>query len=337
MTAEPSPWDVNLVATIVPEASFLVQVGGRGVSVQVGGVAGQIKGSHMALFSAVRSELPALAGNYRWIPGTRGSNPDAAWPPLGARVEFDHSLSCQVVDDDGAESSSNELITVTIRYEQYAATSGFSRRVVFSHNCSGALLIQQNNVAYFNLIENGHVELESDTESSLTKSVHLVDNSSSIGFVKVLVQVPYSSGEGAVGLASGQSFEGYLLAEIWHSTPEWDPSALGGVDRYARETARFWRLVAPQIEQMVVYVQGICVGGNKTYPPTLNDGTVGYWCYDDEGTEGMQLLIDQTKEMKTDMLVFGQNMNQVRDPVAHSHLPHTTHTNPAFLCSPGGR
>jgi hypothetical protein len=103
---------------------------------------------------------------------------------------------------------------------------------------------------------------------------------------------------------------------------------LGGVDRYARETARFWRLVAPQIEQMVVYVQGICVGGNKTYPPTLNDGTVGYWCYDDEGTEGMQLLIDQTKEMKTDMLVFGQNMNQVRGPRRSSLTPisHTPHT-----------
>ena len=50
---------------------------------------------------------------------------------------------------------------------------------------------------------------------------------------------------------------------------------------------------------------------------------MGYWCYDDEGTEGMQLLIDQTKEMKTDMLVFGQNMNQVRDP--RRSLPSPTH------------
>ena len=39
---------------------------------------------------------------------------------------------------------------------------------------------------------------------------------------------------------------------------------------------------------------------------TPSAGTVGYWCYDDEGTKGMELLIDQTKEMKTDMLVFGQ-------------------------------
>lgn len=62
--------------------------------------------------------------------------------------------------------------------------------------------------------------------------------------------------------------------------------ALGGVDRYARESARFSRLVTPQIEQMVVYVQGICVGGNKVPPADGNAGTAGYWCYDDEGTAG---------------------------------------------------
>jgi hypothetical protein len=68
-------------------------------------------------------------------------------------------------------------------------------------------------------------------------------------------------------------------------------------------------LVTPQIEQMVVYVQGICVGGTKVYPADGNDETVGYWCYDDEGTRGMELLIDQAKEMEADMVVWGQNMN----------------------------
>ena len=111
-------------------------------------------------------------------------------------------------------------------------------------------------------------------------------------------------------LGPGQSFQSYLLAEIFHSSAEWDPKALGGVDRYARESARFWRLVTPQIEQMVVYVQGICVGGNKLYPEDGSDGSVGYWCYDQEGTQGMERLIDQTKEMKVDLLVFGQNLNQ---------------------------
>ena len=56
---------------------------------------------------------------------------------------------------------------------------------------------------------------------------------------------------------------------------------------------------------MIVYVQGICTGGNDVYPADGNDGTVGYWCYDDEGTEGIKFLIDQTKEMAADMLVFG--------------------------------
>ena len=46
------------------------------------------------------------------------------------------------------------------------------------------------------------------------------------------------------------------------------------------------------------------------FPADGEDGTVGYWCYDDEGTAGIKQLIDQSKEMETDMIVFGQNMNQ---------------------------
>ena len=78
----------NLVTTVAPEASLTI----NGVPVQVGGVAGQIKGSHMALFRSVRTDLPAVAGGYAWIPGVRGSNPNAAWPPRGSRVEFDHEV-----------------------------------------------------------------------------------------------------------------------------------------------------------------------------------------------------------------------------------------------------
>ena len=48
----------NLVRTVVPEASFTV----NGVPVQVGGLAGQIAGARMALFSTVRSGLSAVAG-----------------------------------------------------------------------------------------------------------------------------------------------------------------------------------------------------------------------------------------------------------------------------------
>jgi hypothetical protein len=305
----------SLVTTVVPEASFTI----NGVPVQVGGVAGQIKDSHLAVFSSVRSGLPAVAGEYTWIPGTRGSNPSAAWPPKGSRVEFDHVLPCEAIYIDGTAKlksksglsspaipmGANEWITVTVPYEQYDGTSGFSRRVVVSHNCSGApLLVTDVNAAYLVLVADGYVEFQSDSEASLTKSAHLADGTRS----KVLT--PYSVGEGAIGLTRDQKYQSYLVAEIFHSTSQWDPGALGGVDRYARESARFWRLVTPQIEQMVVYVQGICVGGNKEYPPVGSDRVVGYWCYDDEGTEGMQLLIDQTKEMDIDMLVFGQNMNQ---------------------------
>lgn len=293
----------QLVTAAVPEATLTI----NNVSVQVGGVPGQIKDAAMALFSAVRSGLPAAAGEYTWIPGTRGSNPNAAWPPKGSRVEFDHALQCGTVNAtaNATATGAHEWILVTVPYEQYDGTSGFSRRVVVSHNCSGApLIITDINVAYLALVDDGYVEFQSDTEASLTRSTPLADGTRS------KAATPYASGEGVVGLASGQSYQSYLVAEIVHSAPQWDPDALGGVDRYARETARFSRVVTPQIEQMVVYVQGICVGGNEKYPADGNDGTVGYWCYDDEGTQGMELLIDQAKEMEADLLVWGQNMNQ---------------------------
>ena len=57
----------NLVASVAPEASLTI----NGVVVQVGGLPGQVRDSSQAMFSAVRS------GGYAWVPGTRGSNPDA--------------------------------------------------------------------------------------------------------------------------------------------------------------------------------------------------------------------------------------------------------------------
>jgi hypothetical protein len=126
----------NLVRTVVPEASFTV----NGVPVQVGGLAGQIAGARMALFSTVRSGLSAVAGGYTWVAGVRGSNPNAAWPPQGSRTEFVHELSCRAMGAAAASSSGGgsdgEWITVTVSYEQYKGTSGFSRSVAVAHNCS---------------------------------------------------------------------------------------------------------------------------------------------------------------------------------------------------------
>ena len=196
--------------------------------------------------------------------------------------------------------------------------------------------------AYLALVDDGHVEYQRDTEAALSRTQLLADGT------RPVVQSPYSQGEGAVGLASGETYQSYLSAEIFHSSSQWNPNvrtnavrlprvvrvgtrthsytrththallhthasthsytrthvhtltytllhtharrwwwwrwrtvvawsnlfgnrnplwtcalpkALGGVDRYARESARFSRVVTPQIEQMVVYVQGICVGG----------------------------------------------------------------------------
>ena len=288
----------HMVAAVAPEAALRI----NNVSVQVGGLPGQVENARMALFSAVRAGLPASAGGFTWIPGTRGSNPNAAWPPKGSRAEFDHAVRCSAVNASTREDDG--WVIITVLYEQYDGTSGFSRRVAVGHNCSGApLLVDGMNVAYLSLVADGYVEFQSDTEASITRSMHLADG------VRCKVETPYSSGEGFAGLAAGQRYQSYLMAEIVHSTPQWDPNALGGVDRYARETTRFQRLVTPQIEQMVVYVQGICVGGNRVYPGDGNDATVGYWCYDDEGSVGMKRLIDEAKELETDMIVWGQNMN----------------------------
>jgi hypothetical protein len=291
----------RLVDAVVPEASFTV----NGVAVQLGGLAGQIEGAHIASFSAVRSGLPAAAGEFSWIPGVRGSNPNAAWPPKGSRVEFDHALACATVhaDGSGVSGGGDEWMIMTVPYEQYEGTSGFSRRVTLTHNCTGApLKIANICVAYLGLIELGYVEFVTDSEAGSARSTRLADGT------RPEAMEAWSGWGQTLGV--GESYRSFLVAEIFHSTARVDPAALGGVDRYARESARFWRLVTPQIEQMIVYVQGICTGGNDVYPADGNDGTVGYWCYDDEGTEGIKFLIDQTKEMAADMLVFGQNMNQ---------------------------
>ena len=304
----------SIVATVVPEASFTINE----VPVQVGGLAGQVPGARMARFHAARPGLTAVAGGYAWIPGVRGSNPDASWPPKGTRTEFDHVLPCAAFANPGhagagagagvaaaARAGTGRVVVVTVPYEQYDGTSGFSRRVVVAHNCSGGapLRVAGLHGVYLALVDDGHVELQSDTEASIMRPVPLADGT------RAAALVPYDRHAESVGLASGDVYQSYLMAEIFHSTAGWDPAALGGVDRYARESARFWRLVTPQIEQMVVYVQGICTGGNKERPGDGQDGSVGYWCYDDEGTAGIELLIDQAKEMGADMLVFGQNMN----------------------------
>ena len=299
---------LNLVTTVVPEASLFI----NNKLVQVGGIAAQLTGAVVASF---RGQWPrsssAVAGAFLWVPGTRGSNPNAPWPPHGSRVEFDHIVPCASIDDAEAvndDDVAEALITITIAYEQYRGTSGFVRRVIVAHNCTANINVTDISTAYLSLRNNGHVEFTSDSEASLTRPIPPLGDGT-----RPKTQVPYSPhGEGLIGLlpAPQQRYESYLLAEIYHASAAIDATALGGVDRYARESARFWRLVTPQIEQMIVYVQGICTGGNIKYPADGNDGTVGYWCYDEEGTDGIKRLIDETKEMEADMLVFGQNMNQ---------------------------
>lgn len=55
-----------------------------------------------------------------------------------------------------ANANANEWITITIPYEQYDGTSGFSRRVIVKHNCSGPpLLIMDVTPAYMALVNDG--------------------------------------------------------------------------------------------------------------------------------------------------------------------------------------
>ena len=118
----------------LPESLFSA----NGVDVVVGG-AGPTTASDTrprARFAGVRTGGAVRAGGFHHVPGARGSNPNTAWPPKGAHVEFDHALPC---GDVGAGTGGTVVATVVM--ELYDETASFGRRVKLAHNCSEPLYI----------------------------------------------------------------------------------------------------------------------------------------------------------------------------------------------------
>jgi len=199
----------NILLVPAPESNFVA----NNISIQVGGNAHQIKDSVLAQFSTVRSDLSPVAGGFAFIPGIRRSNPNANWPPKGNRVEFDHVVSCDAIN----AGSADEILTVTIVYEQYVDTSGFSRRVAFMHNCSTSTVdLSEINVASVATQQDqvGIVEYNCDTFSGQVFRATLSD-----GTVTTNMGIQYGSNHNKVGLQAGEHYESFLATEVIHSYP----------------------------------------------------------------------------------------------------------------------
>ena len=62
------------------------------------------------------------------------------------------------------------------------------------------------------------------------------------------------------------------------------------------------RVLSPQTEQTPIKVNGFCTGGVRTRPADGVLGSVGLWCYDDEGAAGIKALVAQCAEAGVDQV-----------------------------------
>ena len=69
------------------------------------------------------------------MPGSRGTNPNTAWPPRGVAVELDNVVDCASV------AAGEGTLTVTLALELYDETSAFGRRIKMLHNCTSSLYV----------------------------------------------------------------------------------------------------------------------------------------------------------------------------------------------------
>ena len=88
------------------------------------------------------------AGGFHFVPGTRGSRPHVAWPPRGMHVEFDHVLACDQVDAGGEGQ-----LNLSVVYELYGGTSGFSKRLWLEHTCGEPLYVFNMTVSVLSIAD----------------------------------------------------------------------------------------------------------------------------------------------------------------------------------------
>ena len=104
-------------------------------------------------------------------------------------------------------------------------------------------------------------------------------------------------------------FESLFVVEVLHDTPFTLTPPLRGFGRYGLIDSRAAHVVSPQTQQLPLRVTAMCVGGRDMPPPDGVEGSVGQWCYDEEGTNGLLELVNQSAEAGFELFILGQNMN----------------------------
>lgn len=301
-----------------PEALFTV----NDVGVVVGGVelASAKDPRPRATFAAIRISSDGMrAGGFHWVPGSRGSNPATSWPPKGVHVEVDHTLECAMV----SAGVSGSIIATTV-YELYDETSAFGRRLQLRHNCAVPLYIFNMTFSILAAAHDRDIKVHTDAT---------VSNQNDPGSY---ADIPGLTSFGP-GLSDWKStdpaFESYFAAEVFHdvhyqSLPTGTAAAnfSRGMTRYGLIDARMARVLSPQMEQSPVKVTAYCTGGVKVPPPDGVQGSVGAWCYDEEGTAGIMALLSQCAAAGVEMLVFAQNMNGTWRSLVANEFPTAANT-----------
>ena len=113
-------------------------------------------------------------------------------------------------------------------------------------------------------------------------------------------------GPGLSAFARDTPFESYLCVEVVHDGQRDDSAHPHGMSQYGLESARMYRTLAPQIEQNPVAGHAMCVGGHDL---PHGDPRAGSWCYDANGTAGLEAYIDQAIALGFELVTVSLNMN----------------------------
>ena len=115
-----------------------------GVAYDIGGLVGQTNFAfvndsllsqlrspeeHVFVFQTYRTGVPAP--RYQWTPGTRFSDPSAAWPPKGITLEIDFVPTTSA-------PAAHKSVVVTVVYTMYDNLPMYEKHIVIS-NAEGAL------------------------------------------------------------------------------------------------------------------------------------------------------------------------------------------------------
>lgn len=343
----------NLLHTTNPVAEAALTINNR--SVLVGGVARPLARDSASdavpdtpplrfFFSPAHPPRTAAPlRRYAFSPGQRNNPPGRAWPPHGLRVEMDHFLPCSALVLPTAVAETG-LVTATVAYELYEATTSMSKAVTLVHNCSFPLSVSSMTVAALNLVVDGSATMTTDSNVAVGE-IATVDGVAGVHAVRFLsasaVDVaaarsaargqplllhtltrrplpranpaPSEFGPGLVNYSAAAAadpasrFTTFLVLETLHDVPRPDPAtAPRGMGRYGRALSLMYRTVSPQTEEFPVLSEAVCTGGAAL---PSSDPRYGFDCYDMRGQKDLLTMLSQAGECGVDVVVVAQNMN----------------------------